>query len=59
MTLKEITGFKFVRVDEYNRYIITARKAHNTHTLNAVLSVLQSSGYKLVQYFPGVIVGIK
>lgn len=59
MTLQEISGFEFVRIDEYNRYIISARKAHNTHTLNAVLSVLQSNGYKLAQYFPGVIVGIK
>lgn len=59
MTLKEITSFEFVRVDKYNRYIIAARKAHNSHTLNAVLSVLQSNGYKLAQYFPGVIVGIK
>lgn len=59
MTLQEISQFEFVRTGEYNRYIITTRKAHNSHTLNAVLSVLQSNGYKLAQYFPGVIVGIK
>lgn len=30
MTLQEINRFEFVRIDEYNRYIISARKAHNT-----------------------------
>lgn len=59
MTLQEIIRFEFVRIDEYNRYIINARKAHNSFTLDAVLSVLQSNGYKLAQYFPGVIIGIK
>lgn len=59
MTLQEINRFEFVRIDEYNRYIINAHRAHNSFTLNAVLSVLQSNGYKLAQYFPGVIVGIK
>lgn len=53
MTLAEIIRFDFVQRDDYGRFIINPQKAHNTFTLEAVLSVLKSEGYKFYRLFSG------
>lgn len=52
MTISEITRFEFVTA-ENGRYRINPRKALNTFTLNAVLSLLKSEGYTFFRLFDG------